>query len=339
MSSERLEIRKLLRYEYRLGHSAREAADNICLVEGPEAVSYVTARRWFARFRQGNFDVEDEPHSGRPLTLNDDELLKAIEADPRLTTRDLSVRFGCSNVTIANRLHELGLKWKYGTWTPHVLTTVNLNDRANTAASLLAKSRRMDWLDKVITADEKWALYVNVAKKRMWLKAHGNTEQGVQPDPHGMKIMLCVWWSVYGIDYMEFLDDNTTVTANLYCAQLQRVADALSLHRPQQSKFYFLHDNARPHVAKVTRQKIIDLGWQLLHHPPYSPDMAPTDYHLFRSLQNHLAGRKFNNRKDLEDEVRRHFNSLPPAFFRDGIYNLRERWQYIVDHDGGYYPD
>lgn len=40
--------------------------------------------RWFARFRQGNF------HVGRPLTVNDDELLKAVEADPRLTTRDLS---------------------------------------------------------------------------------------------------------------------------------------------------------------------------------------------------------------------------------------------------------
>ena len=76
--------------------------------------------------------------------------------------------------------------------------------------------------------------------------------------------MLCVWWSVHGIDHLEFLDDNTTVTASLYCVQLQRVTDALSRLRPQQDKVYFLHDNARPHVAKVTRQKIIDLGWELV---------------------------------------------------------------------------
>lgn len=65
MSSVRLDIRKLLRYEYRPGHSARAATDNICLVEGLDAVSYVTARRWFSRFRQGNLEVEDEPHSRR----------------------------------------------------------------------------------------------------------------------------------------------------------------------------------------------------------------------------------------------------------------------------------
>jgi histone-lysine N-methyltransferase SETMAR len=329
----------LLRYEFGLGHSAKESTDNICLVKGPGAVSYITARRWFARFRQGNFNIEDEPHVGRPLSVNDDELLKAVDADPRLTTRDLSVMFSCSNVTITNRLHELGLKWKYGIWKPHVLSPANLNDRANTAASLLTKCRRIDWLDKVITADEKWVLYINVAKKRMWLRSQETAEQGVQADPHEKKIMLCVWWSVHGIDYMEFMDDNTTVTANVYCEQLQRAADALSLRRPQQRKVYFLHDNARPHIAKIVRQKITDLSWELLHHPPYSPDMAPTDYHLFRSLQNHLTGKKFINRNELEAEVCRHFTSLPPDFYREGIYKLRERWQYIVDHDGDYYAD
>lgn len=326
----------LFSYEFGLGHSAKESTDNICLVKGPDAVSYVTARRWFARFRQGNFNVEDEPIVGRPLTVNDDELLKAVEADPRLTTRDLSVMFSCSNATISNRLHELGLKWIYGIWKPHVLTPANLNDRANTSAFLLTKSRRIDWLDKLITADEKWTLYTNVAKKRMWLRSHDSSEQGVEADPHERKIMLCVWWSVHGIDYMEFMDDNTTVTANLYSEQLQRVADALSLHRPQQRKIYFLHDNARPHIAKVVRQKITDLAWELLHHPPYSPDMAPSDYHLFRSLQDHLAGKKFTQRNELEAEVRRHFASLPPDFYRDGIYKLRERWQCIADHDGHY---
>ena len=162
MSSVRLEIRKLLRYEYRLGHSARTATDNICLVEGPDAVSYVTARRWFSRFRQGNLEVKDEPHSRRPFAVINNELLAAIESDPRLTTQDLSVKFGCSSVTIGNHLHELGFKWKYGIWILHALTTVNLIDRANTAASFLSKSRHMDRLDKLITGDEEWVLHVHI---------------------------------------------------------------------------------------------------------------------------------------------------------------------------------
>ena len=307
-----------MRHEYHWGHSARTATDNI----GPDAVSYVTVRRWFSRFRQGSLELEDEPHPRRPVAVINDELLAAIESNPRLTTQDLSMKFGCSRFTIGNRLHELGFKWKYGIWIPHALTTANLNDRANTAASFLSKSRRMDWLDKLVTGDEKWVLHVNVAKKKMWLRSHEKTVQGVQPDEHEKKIMLCVWCSVHGIDHWEFLDDNTTVTASLYCAQLQNVADALFRSRPQQDKVYFSHDNARPHVAKVTRQKIIDLGWELLHQSPCSPDMAPTDYHLFRSLQNHLSGKTFDNRTNLENEICRHFNSLSPSFYRDGIHSL-----------------
>ncbi|EFN78228.1 Histone-lysine N-methyltransferase SETMAR, partial [Harpegnathos saltator] len=48
-------------------------------------------------------------------------------------------------------------------------------------------------------------------------------------------------------------------------------------------------DNARPHTSIVTRQKFRELGWEVLMHPPYSPDLAPSDYHLFLSLQNFLS--------------------------------------------------
>ncbi|GFU27077.1 mariner Mos1 transposase [Trichonephila clavipes] len=51
----------------------------------------------------------------------------------------------------------------------------------------------------------------------------------------------------------------------------------------------FHHDNARPHTAMVIQQKLNALGWEVLGHPPYSPDIAPSDYYLFRSLQNYLT--------------------------------------------------
>ena len=60
----------------------------------------------------------------------------------------------------------------------------------------------------------------------------------------------------------------------------------------------FHQDNARPHTSLVTRKKVLELGWKMMHHPPYSPDLAPPDYHLFRSLQNHL--------NDLASSIFRH---------------------------------
>ncbi|UYV80338.1 hypothetical protein LAZ67_18002516 [Cordylochernes scorpioides] len=49
-----------------------------------------------------------------------------------------------------------------------------------------------------------------------------------------------------------------------------------------------LHVNARPHVSMITRQKLNELGYETLDHPPYSPDLSPTDYHFFKHLANFL---------------------------------------------------
>ncbi|KZC14048.1 Histone-lysine N-methyltransferase SETMAR, partial [Dufourea novaeangliae] len=58
-------------------------------------------------------------------------------------------------------------------------------------------------------------------------------------------------------------------------------------------RIVFLHDNARPYTCMVTLQKLLELGWDVLPHPAYSSDMAPSNYHLFRSLQNSLIGKTF----------------------------------------------
>ena len=65
-------------------------------------------------------------------------------------------------------------------------------------------------------------------------------------------------------------------------------------------QIYFKQDNAKPHVGKVVKEKLTELGWEMLPHPPYSPDLALSDYHLFRSLSNDLRGKNFQNESDLK---------------------------------------
>ena len=57
----------------------------------------------------------------------------------------------------------------------------------------------------------------------------------------------------------------------------------------------FLHDNAPVHRALGTQKKLAYLGFQCLNHPPYSSDLAPSDYHLFSGLKKQLKGRHFSS--------------------------------------------
>ena len=56
----------------------------------------------------------------------------------------------------------------------------------------------------------------------------------------------------------------------------------------------FLHD-APARRALATQKKLAYLGFQCLDFPPYSPDLAPLDYHLFLGLKKQLKVRHFSS--------------------------------------------
>jgi [histone H3]-lysine36 N-dimethyltransferase SETMAR len=161
-------------------------------------------------------------------------------------------------------------------------------------------------------------------------------------DIHCGKVMLCVWWNVFGIVHHELLPANRTLNSKTYCEQLDRVEQALIQKHPSlvnRKGVLILQDNARPHVSKETRQKMEQLKWELLPHPPYSPDIAPSDFHLFQSLSHHLANKHYRDRNDIEIDIAEFFMSKPTRFYHDGIYELPKRWQSVVDCRGEYLPD
>ena len=82
-----------------------------------------------------------------------------------------------------------------------------------------------------------------------------------------------------------------------------------------------LHDNARPHSAHVTTALLEKFKWDILDHPPYSPDLAPSDFHLFLHLKKHLAGKKFDDHDEVQ-EVMTWFKGQAAKFYNSGIQNL-----------------
>uniref|UniRef100_A0A7I5EEK2 HTH_48 domain-containing protein n=1 Tax=Haemonchus contortus TaxID=6289 RepID=A0A7I5EEK2_HAECO len=281
-------------YDFKQGKSAAESHRTISEVFGDEALSESQCRRWFQRFKKGNESLEDEEHGSRPHVVDNKVLKDVINTDPHQTTRELAVRFNCSNSTIHEHLLAIGKTNRCGKWVPHQLSDANKATRVAMAGILLRRCKNSGFFNSVVTSDEM---------------------------------------------YLEVLDSGQTVTADIYKDQLSRVDQALRRQGVETTSTKFLHDNARPHVAKTTLEKIDELGWEVLPHPPYSPDLAPSDYHLFRSMQHSLAERKFKNREEVQLWVSNYFDSQPTEFFRRGIYSLRTRWQQVIDSNGEYLLD
>ncbi|KAG5321377.1 MOS1T transposase, partial [Pseudoatta argentina] len=135
--------------------------------------------------------------------------------------------------------------------------------------------------------------------------------------------------------------DYITITGDRYRLQLMRFSRALKEKRPlyaqRHDKVILLHDNARPHVAKPVKTYLETLKWEVLPHPLYSPDIAPSDFHLFRSMAHGLADRRFHSYEEVQKWIDSWIASKDMLFFRRGIHVLPERWSKVVESDGKYF--
>ncbi|EYC40524.1 hypothetical protein Y032_0608g598 [Ancylostoma ceylanicum] len=107
-----------------------------------------------------------------------------------------------------------------------------------------------------------------------------------------------------GILHYEFLEPCETINEDNYCHQVNKMHENLARASPamvNRKGPVLIHDNAGPHISRKTLQKLSNLGYEILPHPTYSPDLSPTNYHFFKHLDNFIKGRVFKNQTDAEN--------------------------------------
>jgi len=219
---------------------------------------------------------------------------------------------------------------------PHELTEIQKNRRVSDCRALLNRFKR-GGLDRILTCDEKWVIYDNQKAGKQWLKRNEPGLLVPKPELHQKKVLLSIWWMVDGPVYWELLSRGQTITANHYCQQLDKVQQKLVEKGVYTSRIFFHQDNARPHTARQTLAKIEELGWTKINQPPYSPDIAPSDYHLFRSMEHFLRGRRFTEDGQVRAALDDFFKSKSTKFYTDGIRSMREKWKKVIDNNGNYF--
>jgi histone-lysine N-methyltransferase SETMAR len=182
----------------------------------------------------------------------------------------------------------------------------------------------------------------NVHRKCSWVEYGQPSLPMAKARSHPKKVMLCVWWDLKGILYYELLKPDEITMANRYYDQLENLKFATAEKCPalvNRKGAIFHKDNALPHVAVTMQEKLRKLRWEILSHPLYSPDLAPSDYHLFRFLQNSLDGRRFIMFEDLKNQIKTFVHSKPSELYQRGISQLPGRWKKVVREKGQYIFD
>lgn len=340
---EKQHLREALLFCFNLKKTAAESHRMLTEAYGQYALSEPTCREWFRRFKNGDFEVRDKERSGQPKKFQDDELATLLDEDPTQTLGKLATTLNVDRSTVGKRLHTMGFIQKQGVWVPHELTERAIATRLTMCDLLLQRQKRKSFLHRIVTGDEKWIYYDNPKRPKAWVKPGEPGPSTPKRNIHCSKVMLCIWWDQEGVLYYELLPSNQTITAERYKQQLIDLSIAMKKIRPQYSarhdKVIFQHDNARPHVAKIVKDQLEELGWEILPHPPYSPDVAPSDYHLFRSMASDLAKEQFNSETEVRNWIDRWIASKQRDFFWRGIHKLPERWEKVVSAEGEYFSE
>ncbi|GFW16292.1 histone-lysine N-methyltransferase SETMAR [Trichonephila clavipes] len=280
----------------------------------------------FKNFRSGDLSLCDNARIGRPQALDDEALQAAIEENSSQTYGELVRQINTSSETVRLHLHRVGKTYRLSKWVPHTLLEVHKLQREAACLLLLSRHFSASIFNRVLTSDEKWVLYDTPKRSKHRLSPQDTVPHSARPPMYPRKIMLCVWWTCrQGVHY-ELLPTGQTVTVDLYSQQLERVQQALYQKDPaldNRKGVLLLHDNARSHVTRVARNTIQRLGWVTLCHPLYSPDLAPSGYHLCPSLDNHLRAKSFTNEAYMRQALTVFFASYNPEFYCKGLNNWR----------------
>ena len=129
------------------------------------------------------------------------------------------------------------------------------------------------------------------------IAAHPARPKTFQVQNSAEKVLASILWDQDGILLIDCLPKAQTIDAEYYSSLLVQLKNILKEKRRGNftKGVLFLHDNAPAHRVLATQKKLAYLGFQCLDHPPYSPDLAPSDYHLFPGLKNQLKCRHFSS--------------------------------------------
>lgn len=345
---EKEQYRSVIRFLFLDGRKCDEIKAKLDAIYGDPSPSMTTVRYWFNEFKRGRTSIFDEERPGRPADVVTEEIVEKVHdmilADRRLKVREIAETVGVSYGTAFNILHDkLGVRKLSARWVPRLLTADNKRIRLTTSKQNLDLLKRnpKEFLRRVITVDETWIHFYTPETKvqsKQWIFKGESAPKKARTAPSAGKVMASVFWDSKGIILIDYLEKGRTITGQYYSELLDRFDEKLKETRPHlaKKKVLFHHDNAPAHSSGIVAAKLHELRYELLPHPPYSPDLAPCDFFLFPNLKTWLAGKKFRSNEEVILETEAYFEEFQQSYFLEGLKKWQARWEKCIALKGDY---
>ena len=138
-------------------------------------------------------------------------------------------------------------------------------------------------------------------ERLQWTEAGCSVPKKVKSRRSAKKVMASVFWDAEGILLIDYLKKCKTINSEYYCQLLDQLNVKICGKRLglSKKKIIFHQDNAPAHRSGLTMAKLNELKYELLEHPPHSPDLAPYDFWLFSHLQKFMCGKRFSSNEEI----------------------------------------
>ncbi|KAG5311589.1 SETMR methyltransferase, partial [Acromyrmex insinuator] len=326
-------FRSLIKHYFLRGKTAKETKEKLDKYYVANAPSDYTVKYWFREFRGGRNSTTDEIRSGRPSDAVTEENVKKIHemvlADRKVKVRELA---DATKISTERTRHILGeilhMKKLSCRWVPRMLTPDQKHERESVLhsnnSSYLRDSAEAHrkicgvYRDDALTerAAQKW--FAKFRSGNTSLQDGPRSSRPIEDDLNDIKVLVEQDRTLkvreiaetrkigYGTvqRHLQQLGSRLDVWVPHKLTE-ENLANRMSicnslLKRHESDPFlkrivigdekWIIYDNIVRKRSAITQQKLVQLGWDVLPHPP---DLAPSDYHLFRSLQNSLNGKSF----------------------------------------------
>lgn len=335
----------------RLSQNDRERAVGMLMAGTPYAqvarrfgVHRSTIQRLQTRLQQTG-STHDRPRSGQPrvTTPAQDRHIRVMHLRDRfrVPAETASETVGrnrprISYRTVQRRLRERGIR-AYRAHVGMVLTQPRRDNRMRWAQRHSNRNwPNANWRRVVFSDESRFQLYRNDGRRRVYRRRGERfTEQCVrQVDRFGGGSVM-VWGAIRSGWKSALVIVDGALNAQHYRDVI--LAPHVVPYVTGHDDTIFMHDNARPHVARICQAYLDAHDVEVMNWPPYSPDMNPIE-HLWDIMDRRVRQRMPQPRSlaELRVALLDEWNNIPQTQINGLVNSMPRRVRDLLAANGGH---